>query len=276
MDVMENRERRPLILPFLLIAFVWTTGLLSVVIALRGSGSDPSSFPPWIYAVIFAAGFGPSLAAFLLIRPAGRRGEFRSRFRRSPSHAMWFLIPPVVVAVIAASTWGIDRALGIPSVNGADLLRLLPLALIWPLFSAFGEEFGWRGFLLPVLRERYGPVTSSVILGFLWGVWHIPALWLALGNFGAGFWAFALVGGIAAAVVNSLLITWIHEKSGGNLPMVIWFHYCITAAAVITGKPDLSFREGIIHASVGVTAGGVIALLILVLDGRSGRSMSEN
>lgn len=274
MDIVESRGQRPLIFPFLLISYIWTGGIIAVVIRLTGVGSDPASFPPWIYALVFAAGFGPSLAAFVLVRPAGRRGEFKSRLSRAPSSYRWLLVPPLFIGAVAAATWGVNRALGISVVDGPSMLRILPLALIWPVFSSLGEEFGWRGFLLPVLRERYRPVTASLFVGVFWGLWHIPALWLVLGNSGSSFWVYVLIGGILAAVVHSVMMTWVYEKTGGSLLLMIWFHYWITAAAILFGKPDLPFREGIVHASTSIGFGGLLVLIILALDGREGRSMS--
>ena len=45
-------------------------------------------------------------------------------------------------------------------------------------FSHLGEELGWRGFLLPRLAARQGPLRASLVVGLLWGLWHLPAFWL--------------------------------------------------------------------------------------------------
>ena len=40
---------------------------------------------------------------------------------------------------------------------------------------ALGEEYGWRGFLLPALMKKFNLFYSSIILGLIWGCWHFPA-----------------------------------------------------------------------------------------------------
>ena len=38
----------------------------------------------------------------------------------------------------------------------------------------FGEEYGWRYYLQPVLQKRFGLRAGVIILGVVWGLWHIP------------------------------------------------------------------------------------------------------
>jgi len=64
---------------------------------------------------------------------------------------------------------------------------LIPFALVVNTFIAFGEEYGWRGYLTPRLAKRIGWVKASVVTGILWGVWHAPVLMLGH-NFFLKFW----------------------------------------------------------------------------------------
>ena len=60
------------------------------------------------------------------------------------------------------------------------LLVLIPLAIIvnpmMGIVQCFGEELGWRGYLLPKLGEIFSPLSASVITGAIWGLWHAPII----------------------------------------------------------------------------------------------------
>ena len=55
---------------------------------------------------------------------------------------------------------------------------LIPFAMLMNTFFAFGEEYGWRGYLTPKLAKRMGWVGASLVVGALWGLWHAPVLLL--------------------------------------------------------------------------------------------------
>lgn len=79
---------------------------------------------------------------------------------------------------VAQALMGIALALPLHKFKSSNLDNLgavLPSMWIFFLF-AVGEELGWRGFALPRLLERYGPVWASLILGALHSVWHWPLI----------------------------------------------------------------------------------------------------
>jgi membrane protease YdiL (CAAX protease family) len=56
----------------------------------------------------------------------------------------------------------------------SDTTGLLMTGIAVGLVVPFFEEIGWTGFAVPQLRERYGIVTTGLIMGLLWGAWHFP------------------------------------------------------------------------------------------------------
>ena len=104
-----------------------------------------------------------------------------------------------------------------------------------------GEEIGWRGFLYPQLKARFGQKTGRLLGGVIWGAWHWPLIWLIGYEYGAaagnraGYFGFPVVGMLLFCVITvgwGILHDWLYEKSGS-----IWvpslLHGAINAAATI-------------------------------------------
>lgn len=101
--------------------------------------------------------------------------------------------------------------------------------------SAFWEEIGWRGFLLPVLQEKYSAIKSSLIIGFIWGLWHLP-IYLAINPYGDKtiiYWLMMFF----ACVAISIIATYLYNSTKGSLLICILFHNTInTSAAYFYGN----------------------------------------
>jgi membrane protease YdiL (CAAX protease family) len=101
--------------------------------------------------------------------------------------------------------------------------------------SAFWEEIGWRGFLLPLLQEKYTAIKSSLIIGFVWGLWHLP-IYLAINPYGDKtiiYWLMMFF----ACVVISIIATYLYNSTKGSILICILFHNTInTSAAYFYGN----------------------------------------
>jgi hypothetical protein len=86
--------------------------------------------------------------------------------------------------------------------------------------TPIGEETGWRGFALPHLQGRFNALSSSVILGLIWGLWRWPLSWMQAAESGSGAYAFSLLGVIPGAI----LATWIFNNTGGSLLLVLLYN----------------------------------------------------
>ena len=108
-------------------------------------------------------------------------------------------------------------------------------------FFALGEEVGWRGFLYPQLKARFGRRRGRLLGGVIWGAWHWPLIWLIGYEYGAaaanraGYFGFPVVGMLLFCVITAgwgILHDWLYEKSGS-----IWvpslLHGAINAAAAL-------------------------------------------
>ncbi len=125
-----------------------------------------------------AGTFGPTVAALLLAGAAGRAalGQLLSGFMRWRAPAWVWIFALASTAAVGIAALGIDAANGgRPDWPGGRALLLAPVVFLWVLiFSVPGEETGWRGYLLPRLLDRTGPVRASIGLGVVWALWHLP------------------------------------------------------------------------------------------------------
>ena len=53
-------------------------------------------------------------------------------------------------------------------------MLLLPLSFPFTYIAFFGEEYGWRYFLQPAIQERIGKRRGAIVVGLIWGIWHLP------------------------------------------------------------------------------------------------------
>lgn len=209
--------------PFLLITFGLAWGIFALFILLPGSmvamfGQVSGRHPLFVLAV-----YAPAIAAFTVItHHTGRRG-----LRRYLTRLLLWRCPPI---------WYVFLLVGIPllffcgaAVKGNLFAAPLPFPSFQSLILALAvtmvigpiEEFGWRGLALPLLQRRFAPLWAGLLLGIVWGFWHLPAFLLS--GTPQSAWSFTpfLVGSVAI----SLIVTPLFNASRGSilLPMLLHF-----------------------------------------------------
>lgn len=208
---------------FLVITFGLTWGLALTFLLFTDAitsifGPLGLTNPLFILAV-----YSPAIAAFaLVIRESGFRGLGRfigrvSLWRcRSGWYAFIVLGIPLLM-VVAAMLKGSLISYIFPFSSWTQVLSALGFAMIiGPM-----EEFGWRGVMLPLLQQRFTPIYAGLILGAVWGVWHIPAF-LMSGTPQSG-WSFLPY--FLALLAVSMIMTALFNASRGSLLLVMLVHF---------------------------------------------------
>ncbi|MFF9002272.1 CPBP family intramembrane glutamic endopeptidase [Streptomyces achromogenes] len=196
--------------------------------------------------------FGPALgvAAVALRWPAGTRRLLTASGTRQDSG--WpLLATPFLVIALSAGPYALLTGTA-HVTDPRSLQHPFVLVAVAQLAGACGEEIGWRCFLQPLLRTRCGPLTTSVAVGAVWGLWHVrvlaeaPAyaagfllatvamsvvLGLALDGTGTGRQRLLLAGGFHA-LVNLGMLLFMDEETGRTPPMVLFGLACALAAAL--------------------------------------------
>lgn len=138
-----------------------------------------------MYILIIIGTFGPFLSATILNRRQNGIEEttkWRKNILSIKKHVKWHLIGglgiPLIIALLHIGYVSITQ--GLPSLQTDPpwyfLLPAIPINIfvVFIYSSAFGEEPGWQGYAMPRLLQQYNAITSVLILGVLWTLWHIP------------------------------------------------------------------------------------------------------
>jgi hypothetical protein len=157
----------------------------------------------------------------------------------------WYVFTFLIVIAGTAGQLTINRLLG-NTFDGhlfwAQLGSFLPLLIIGPL----SEEIGWRGYALERLQTRWNALTSSLIVGLVWALWHLP-LFMMVGTsqheLGVPF-----IGFLIKLTASSILYTWLYNNTKQSLWSAILLHWLYTYAAQVlssgvTRSPSYNWLE---------------------------------
>ena len=145
-----------------------------------------------------------------------------------------------------------------PSV-GSVLLMFLDSLIRGPL----GEELGWRGYLQIELNKRFSLLKSSLIVGALWGVWHLP-LWFVSGFQGVNLLLY-IVFFMIGLVSFSVIIGYVYSR-GGNLCYAILLHQMLNFSGRLLEADELTVLGG---------SSAVYLIIALVISLVSWKSIRE-
>lgn len=242
---------------FYVVAFAWSWAI-GLPLALASHGIGPA-LPPVLHLLI---AFGPLLGALAAtLRHEGGRSAAKSflALRLGSSGGRWLAVGGVVplLFLVAAGIAGGLRAGGlVPAWNGTMWLGLgvVPATLVYTLTFGVGEEAGWRGFALPRLIARHGPVGATLRLFALWASWHLPLI-LDRGAIGAGG-PFGLAQFFAGLFAGAFVQTWLAVQAQPSVWPCALLHGAINGCG---GSVDDPLVAALVAALLAVWA---IALLV--------------
>lgn len=164
--------------------------------------------------------FGPMIAALITARVEKGKGGVGAFWR---SLWMWRVSPLWYVLALAVPAIGyvvVRFGAGLfvkdagpwlyPPENGQRIAAMF--------IAPIGEEIGWRGFALPRMQERYGRLPAALLLGALWGLWHLMMYLMV------GLPSSVLVASILFLIPGGVLFSWIYNRSGGSALIAVLLH----------------------------------------------------
>lgn len=207
-------------LRFFLVTFVWSWVLWTpfVLISFKIIPMSDKLLSFLTLPIITIGAFGPLVGAlFVLHQDKGRKGSSVKYLRIFLDlHLGWkaYIFPLVILGGSTFIAWFL------PELFGEKRLQMLlpsiwvfiPYLLIMIFLGGGQEEFGWRGYALPILEKQFGIWYANIILGVIWACWHLP-LWFITGS----NQIYMNFGGFTLLMVGySFIFSWIRKISGNR------------------------------------------------------------
>jgi membrane protease YdiL (CAAX protease family) len=242
--------------PFL--ALVLLVFLFEWIVLVPGAAGEIGLLPFKLPEILgFVAGWGPGLAAAIVVVALNGKAGIKNLFRRYLIWRVsigWYLVALFGTAFFILGGIGLHVLLGgeVPNLPAAGITPL-DLAFTFLIFIVFGfignlEDVAWRGVALPLLQYRYSALRASLMIGVLEGLTHLPYFFVP-GDFrnqvGIWFMVFTI------AIV--ILMTWMFNNTRGSLLIVVLYHAAQNAWANLldtTPPPGPNDLQPFIFAAV--------------------------
>jgi membrane protease YdiL (CAAX protease family) len=172
------------------------------------------------------AAFCPMLAAAILVYRENKNAGVTALLKRSFDFKRikvktWYLPVLLLMPAVMILSFGVLRLSGMP-VPVPRIVALPALILCTAFFiGALGEELGWSGYAIDPMQDRWGALKASIVLGFIWAIYHYVAL--AQAHRSVAWIAWWSLGTVALRV----LMVWLYNNTGKSVFAMALFHMTI-------------------------------------------------
>ncbi len=261
---MKQTGNKPLILFFIISLLFITLIALPGILVNYGVIDVELPFIP----IAILGSWSPNLVAFFVIAfVIKQKGGVKDLLRR---WTMWRVSPwwyitafsPIAVSLLAALLYFQFDPQAAATTNFPGLPFLAGFLVISLITGAMGEELGWRGFALPWLQNRFNALGASLILGVIWGLWHLPLWFTGMGWEETSFWLFSWVG-----IAMTVILTWICNSTRGNMLLATLFHMSYNFSMGLIGELwSIPLNKIIEYSAIVFTA---FMIVVIVVNGPS-------
>jgi len=262
---MKNQKSNHL---FFLIVFIISWGAVFLLAGPKGFPITDDEAMMMGMAILL----GPTLASIILTARAGR-SEIRSLFSRWIRwrvNVRWYAAALFMAPLITLATLGLLALFSFdfqPSILlSTDKTGLIISAIVAGLVVGTCEELGWTGFAVPRLLKNRGILSTGVLVGLVWGLWHFPLFWQA-DSFTTGPAFLLLIAQLFSWLPPyRILMVWLY-KNTDSLLLIILMHTSLVATLMIF-DPVLEGTNLIIFILVRAVLLWTVAAVILRRDGK--------
>ncbi|GIG39207.1 CPBP family intramembrane glutamic endopeptidase [Cellulomonas phragmiteti] len=249
--VLDPVRRHPLLSFFVLALGMSWLAWIPYILSNHGLGVWDFTFPGdsggQLLGMLPGAYLGPIGSALLVTAIADGRPGLRAWARRLWNWKVswkWYAgillgVPGAIILSGLVLTGGQMTLVSATVVPG--LVAGMVVGLIFQMVTTgLAEEPGWRDFALPRMQRLVGAPVAAVVIGVLWGVWHLPLFLTAWGQWdGTAVPWFRPFVFVAFCVAFNVVMTWVFNRTGQSLPMAMLLHVSVNNFA--SGPSDILF-----------------------------------
>jgi membrane protease YdiL (CAAX protease family) len=243
--------------------YLVATGIVSLVLFGLSYLVTSIKVPLYIQTITMnLSAWSPTIAVLILFKHLFPGQKLRTYLQRvfstriNPLIIVLLLIIQGSIIAYAIAVHFLISGKGINSLHFVTLPTVLSTFVLQLLSGATGEELGWRGYLLNELRTRHSLLGSALLVGIVWGFWHLP-IWFTRGYAGGDlllYIVFFLVQIISLSIIMAVLYS--REE---NLLIPIWIHFLVN---FLVGLVNIEQLNLIGWMSFGYAAFAVILILV--------------
>jgi uncharacterized protein len=257
--------------------------------AVRGFRDAPGAAPAILLFMLQP--WTPTIAAFLVcifVIKRGSTADLLSRYKPwrgvpwQQALVSWAMAFAVIVALsllkaLARHYMMPDATFEWKMPNFGSTFWIALFATMFFDGGGLAEEGGWRGFAAPLLQSRYSPLKAAIILGVLWGAWHIP---VKIQQLLGGFSEFAIfyLDFTIFTVALTIIIVYFSNRVGGSALMGVMMHgmtndtirlsgnFSDKGMAVVTGTNGNAEALSMLFSFAATLATVVIAIVLVIIS----------
>jgi len=250
--------RRHSVLAYFLMTFAisWTGALAVAAPALlRGQAVSRLSGILMFPAMLL----GPSISGIVMTGiVSGKAGvkDLFARMRRGRVPVRWYgvlLIPPALVFAVLFSL----KALVSPAFSPNHFW----FGILFGVPAGFLEEIGWTGYVFPKMSAKGNALGSAIVLGMIWGTWHLPAInFLGAAAPHGAYWLHFFLAFAFAMTAMRVIISWLYLNTKSVL-LAQLMHVSSTGTLVIFSPPVSVGQEAMWYAVYGCVLWAVVGMI---------------
>jgi uncharacterized protein len=271
MTVRALIKRWPVITYFAItVGISWTGILLIIVVGPGGFPATPEQVETLMPFVVLSMLAGPSVAGLLLTGLVNGRAGFRellSRLLRWRVGARWYAVA-LLIAPLSAMASLLALSIFFPGftpniVTSENAATILLFGIVGGLSAGIFEELGWTGFATPELRRQYSILATGLIVGVMWGGWHVFAYYWGsgtpAGTLNRGLFLPGVLHSLAVLTAFRVLIVWMYDRTG-SLLLAILMHASLSTSNLLF-NPQPGIRLMVFHLGLAAVLWVVVGVV---------------